>query len=431
VFEGLQSLLDKSLIVQSEEPPGEARFVMLETIREYAREHLEVRGEVQPLAAAHAAWYLGLAEQAEPHLQGDQIGRWLGRLRVERDNLRAALQWLTLQGDATTAMRLAGALGEFWRKGGPTPDEGRTWLAMVLGMDAPSPPAVRAKALLWAGALAMHRGDQRAAPALLEEAQGLARLAADTPLMLTALNELGWIGLFRADYERANAYFEEELALSREAGDDTRAWMTLHNLGWSHFKAGRYPEAIAVLEQSLARARESGSKMELAESLIALGWALINHGDADRARLLLEENRTLRIEMNDADGMANAPMYLGFAVLEQGQIAEADALLRASLIALQQQGNVVFSVGCVEHLARVAIARGDVERATLLLGAMAACRAAIPLVMSPATRRHWYARTVADLQARLGPAAFAAAWQAGERMSMDQAVAYVLGRPES
>ena len=119
---------------------------------------------------------------------------------------------------------------------------------------------------------------------------------------------------------------------------------------------------------------------------------------------------------------------LRFAVFEQGNLAEAEAFLRESVIALQAQDDDVFMVGGVEHLARIDAARGSLQRATLLLGAMTARRAAIPLTMSPATRRQWYDRTLAYLQSQLGSDAFAAAWQVGEGMSMEHAVTFALGQ---
>ena len=92
-FEGASSLLDKSLLGQEEGAQGEPRLVMLETIREYARERLEESGEAESIKRAHAEYFLALAEEAEPRLWGSEDAEWLDRLEEEHDNIRAALSW--------------------------------------------------------------------------------------------------------------------------------------------------------------------------------------------------------------------------------------------------------------------------------------------------------------------------------------------------
>ncbi len=112
VFDGIASLVDKSLLRQEEAPDGEPRFFMLETIREYAQERLTESGE--ELQNRHAEFFLNFAEQAEIEIHGFQQLKWLDRLEVEHDNLRAALGWLTHNSKAQLGLRLAGALTDFW-----------------------------------------------------------------------------------------------------------------------------------------------------------------------------------------------------------------------------------------------------------------------------------------------------------------------------
>jgi predicted ATPase len=114
-LEGLSSLLDKSLLRQEEGPEGEPRFVMLETIHEYAREKLEASGEAEEVRRVHAEFFLSLAEEAEPELIGPDQLACLERLEAEHDIMRVALQW-ALERAPETALRLAGALARFWEK---------------------------------------------------------------------------------------------------------------------------------------------------------------------------------------------------------------------------------------------------------------------------------------------------------------------------
>src|SRR5581483_7582102 len=164
------SLVDKSLL--RTEGGHEPRLGMLETLREYAGERLEAAGETGRLREAHAAYYLALAEEAEPYLRGAQQATWLARLEDEHDNLRAALQWALQQGDAATGLRLGGALWRFWYLHGHA-GEGWRWLTQLLalpGDDAGDDLArARAQALSGAGTFAELRGDHAGAQALLEE----------------------------------------------------------------------------------------------------------------------------------------------------------------------------------------------------------------------------------------------------------------------
>src|SRR2546421_1295279 len=111
ILETLASLLDKSLIQQVEQEGTEPRFMMLETIREYALDCLRVQGEITHAQRAHAMYYLAFVEKAEPYLKGAQQVEWLALLERELENLRAALQWLIENGDAPYALRFCEAFG--------------------------------------------------------------------------------------------------------------------------------------------------------------------------------------------------------------------------------------------------------------------------------------------------------------------------------
>jgi predicted ATPase len=129
-LESLSSLVDKSLVMV-EEHEGEARYRLLETVRQYAAEKLDESGEAEAVRERHARHYLALAEEAEPELTGTQQEAWLGRLETEHDNLRAALSWALAHGEAELGLRLGSALGEFWHMRGYL-GEGRRWLEAAL-----------------------------------------------------------------------------------------------------------------------------------------------------------------------------------------------------------------------------------------------------------------------------------------------------------
>jgi non-specific serine/threonine protein kinase len=143
--DNLDALAYKSLVAVGEGAGGEPRFTMLETIREYALERLNERGETAALRERHAAYYLHLAETAQPNLQTGEQAAWLERLDADHDNLRAALSWAHDCGEATLAVNLGAALWRFWEMRGHF-TEGRRWLAAALEQGQSAAAAARAAA---------------------------------------------------------------------------------------------------------------------------------------------------------------------------------------------------------------------------------------------------------------------------------------------
>ena len=205
VLDGVASLIDKSLLRQTEQEGEEPRLVMLETIREYGLECLASSGELGQTRQAHAEYYLHLAEEAEPHLYGTEQLWWFDCLEREHDNLRAVLNWSVEGKEAgqreETALRLAGVLVRFWVVRGYV-SEGRSWLEQALANSAAITPDVRANALCGAGWLAFFQSDVERAEVLC--GQGLqcyreARETQRTPAMASSLIFLGWLGLRKND----------------------------------------------------------------------------------------------------------------------------------------------------------------------------------------------------------------------------------------
>jgi predicted ATPase/class 3 adenylate cyclase len=169
VLDGLSSLVDKSLLKQEEGAGGEPRFVMLETIHEFAREKLQESEESEDIRRLHAEYFLALAEEAEPAVEGAQQPVWLERLEEEHDNMRRALSWSLGQGqDSELALRMSAALGEFWYLRGYF-GEGRRWLEEALAKSGRTPTAARARALQRVSWLAFQQGDLDRAEEASEE----------------------------------------------------------------------------------------------------------------------------------------------------------------------------------------------------------------------------------------------------------------------
>src|SRR5204863_2786179 len=159
LLDGMASMVDKSLSQQVEHANGESRFVMLETIREYALEKLEASGEEALTKRAHAAYCLVLAEEQATEQSGAEGAEWLERFTFEHDNFRAGLEWLTETGDAEWGLRLGTALFRFWEIREYLA-EGRDRLGKLLKLaGAAAPTKARSRALFAAGVLATEQGD--------------------------------------------------------------------------------------------------------------------------------------------------------------------------------------------------------------------------------------------------------------------------------
>src|SRR5436190_22115778 len=222
-IDAIEALVDWSLV----KPIGDGRFLMLETIREYARELFDASDEVQPVSSAHADIVVEVAETAERELVGPDQVRWYERLALEEGNLRAALEFACTSGDAERALRIAGSLWRFWWNRGQL-DEGQAWYDRALRIDPSASPALRGRALLGASHMSEARGESERTRALLEEAVDLLRGANDSWRLAIALAHLASV---QTNRDTAFAMNQEALEVAQSAGDDRNVAMVTANAG--------------------------------------------------------------------------------------------------------------------------------------------------------------------------------------------------------
>src|SRR5215216_6142073 len=369
-FEGVSSLLDKSLLRQEEGPNGEPRFVMLETVHEFAREKLAQSAETEVIERTHAEYFLTLAEEANPELKGANQLQWLERLEAEHDNMRAALSWALERDEAELARRLGGALWRFWSVRGYC-SEGRRWLEEALAMEGTVSPESRAMALAGLGTLAFELGDLDRAQEACEEGLELleheARVASEAKLCLLVF--LGWVAVQREDYRQATDLFEESLALSREMGDTW--WLAVSHLQLALVtdSLGDAEKATALYEESMDLFREQGDKNGLASCLNDLAMVVYSQGDLGRAAKLTEEAVALLRELRARGSVALVLCNLGWIALFQDDLSRAADLYRESLSLAWDVGLNPLVERTLEGFACVAGAKGETERATRLWGA--------------------------------------------------------------
>ncbi len=462
VLDAVASLIDKSMLQQTGQEDGEPRLMMLETIREYGWEALVTSGEVEVIQHAHAAYYLTLAEKAEPKLTSAEKRRWLEHLQREHENLRAALAWLGGRKEWEAALRLGSTLWRFWLMCGYY-SEGRAELARALaagkGRIATS---VRAKALYAAGALAnvqadfeqaealcgeslalfrtqgdlrgcatsltmlghsaWQRSDYAAARTLLEEAVTLCREVNDRVEITLALINLATVFLLQGEYDRVRTLVEEAVVLSRERGDTWDLAHALRILGLAMSSQGDLTQAHALLEESLALARQEGYKGILASSLFASAQVALLQGDVALARSLLDESLALFKELGDQQNVAQSLFGLGWISFVQGDYATARALLEESLALFKAVGNKWFIAICMVGFGALATAQGEWTWAARLSGAAEVLCQAINGILPPAWRAVQES-TLAAARAQLKEEAFTAACAEGRTMTPEQALA--------
>lgn len=425
VLETLASLVDNSLLRVEHGVGGEARVVMLETIREYGLDQMKAHGEMAALRRVHALYYLALAEQAEPALKGATQGRWLARLEREDDNLRTALAWAQECAEVEIGLRLAVGLWQFWYARGRL-SEGRTWLEGLLAIsaaaDCPAPAPVRARALLWACTLAAEQADYTRATALCEESSALCRDVGDTWGLAWALNVRGVVARQQGDHERAVACYEESLALYRGLEDAWAIAIVLNNLGAMARYQGDYERAGALYEESLALHRDRGDRWGIALLLDNLGEVARDVGAYERAAALSEESLALHRELGDTGGIAEALINLGRVAGARADYKRARDLYAESLALCRGTGELTRIAACLEGLAGAARELGHAVPAARLLGAADALRERIgaPLPRADQAERD---RTATAVRVDVGDQSFAAAWAEGHALSLEQAVA--------
>ncbi|HEX6483159.1 MAG TPA: tetratricopeptide repeat protein, partial [Ktedonobacteraceae bacterium] len=465
VLDVVASLLDKSLLQQAEQQVGEEpRFVMLETIREYALESLEALGETEAARRAHAAYFLTLAEETEQGMTGPQQAVLLERLEQEHDNLRAAMQWSLEQAGErkAIALRLGGALYSFWFVRAYF-SEGRDFLERALLRSDEVATPVRAKALYTVSQLYDALGSLDRAEALCEESLALYRELADTMGIANCLHLLADIAWGRGNLALSRALGEESLLLFREVGDNRSVAYLLYHLGSLAVEQGEYARGRDLLTESLTINRELGDTRIIAVSLFKLArlyW--LAEGDLAQAHMWLDEGFTLSREVGDKESIANGFYLWGMLALSEGDTARAasrveqalalfqemkrqdgtalslyalakvatvqqdyarsQALYEQGVGAARESGDKLTIIPGLEGLAAAVAAQGNHAWAAHLWGAAEALRETIGAPLPPVERVS-YKRAVASSRTRLGEQAFATVWAKGRKLSLEQALA--------
>jgi predicted ATPase len=474
----LHGLVGKSLVRAEPTPTGESRFLLLETIREFALEQLRAQGEEYVLRERHYAAYLEFARTANRYIRSPESASWLARLQPEQDNIRAALHWTLDEQRYADMAWLIIAVCWFWHT--DTWYETSTWIAqllphrMTLDIDLRLALMIRLFYVEW----------------IPEAFQPLERWKAEVLELLDAcpnmhLHAAAWhpiaLTYYTTDYPRAVAGWERGIACARAAGDapevDVRRFCLLidHRFAlaymlWAYANAlvnqGEFEQALPMLLESRDIFQQRGSRYELSISLGTLGMLALLQGDLARAYAQLQEAVTFATEFNNQWMIGFWQPVLGFVTLHTGDVAGARRILTASLRlctelkdpmllarnmtflaetaiwegqtdeaadwlakSLAQEADpgiiIIYEVIRLFVAARVATAQGQYQRAALLFGLAEQANSQIHHAYAGPLRIQTDVALV-TVRAVLDPAVFAEAFAAGQQLSLDEAFATVL-----
>jgi non-specific serine/threonine protein kinase len=370
---------------------------------------------------------LRLAEAAELELQGPEQTTWLARLEQEHDNLRATLRWCEQEGYAEPACRLAGALWWFWLAHGHV-GEGRDRLASLLARfpareGSRTSAALRSQVLYGAGVLASHQGDHAASHALHTQAVSLRRTLDDRAALVSALEGLGTATNLQGDHLGARRHLEEALAIAQELGDPRLSAGVLHDLGNVAADLGDFELAHSYFDQAAALVRRAGGDpLQLGTSYLDLAVFSQERGAYDEAHALASEALALFQQAGYRHWVAMSLANLGATAVARGAYATAHDQLGESIAILRELGERAGSAFVLERFAALAAAQDRHAGAIRLAGAAAALRqtAGAPLPPSGQARLD---RGLEPARRALGEAGTAEAWDAGRRLTLDEAMA--------
>ena len=384
LLDGMASMVDKSLVQQVERANGEFQFVMLETIREYALEKLQVSGETAPTKRAHAAYCLVLAEEEATDLSGSKGTEWLERFELEHNNFRAALEWLTETGEADWGLRLANALFHFWEVREYLA-EARDRFGRLLNLKAAAASTkARTRALFAAGVLAGEQGDYASADRLIIESGNVASQLGDKTGVAVSLNALAVLARDRGDVAKAHALFEESLDLWRELGDLKAVARGVSNLANVAKLQGDYGRARFLYAECHSIFQGLQDRTGVAWSLNYLGDVARDQADSAAARASYEQALTIFRELHDRWGIAGTLADLGTLAREEREYSAAHSLYRESIRIFQELDHKRGIARLLECFACAAAAQGHAERSLRWAGAAAALRRNIGAPLTPA-----------------------------------------------
>lgn len=425
VLDLVTSLVDKSFVT-ADEIDGETRYGLLEPVRQYASERAAEVHAGSRWQARHLDFYLEIAERARASEANADYAKWLGRLDVEHDNLRAALAWsATPGGDVSKGLRLGTALSRFWRLRGQLGAGSKVLLALLAVAPESLDPAIRLSALNYAGYLLTMATDFATASTLLDSALNLGRAMGNTSEYAQVLIHFGIFHSLQGEFAAARRHEEEAIGILRSLGDRRALGAALHNLAGTLKNMGEASASLRLQEESLAIKHELGDRLAVASGLHLRSLLLRELGDRASARKASEQSLAIYREFNAVPGMCSLLGHLGLLCCDEGDYVAALRYLKEATRLLAEVGDRAQVMSKLE-LTGYACMSGDPLRAARLWGAGERLREEAGTCRDPATNPLFRRLEVAARTAVADDPAFDAAWRSGRQLGFEAAVKYAL-----
>jgi predicted ATPase/DNA-binding SARP family transcriptional activator len=425
VLPTLEALHQASLL-QQQVSADETRFVMLETLREFAAEQLLEQGEAEAARERHARHFAHFAESVESEVYGPARTTWIQRLDADHDNLRSAVAWC-IEHAPVIGLRIAAALDRYYLQREHL-REGQTWLKALLDRAHLAPLPLRAKALMISGILLYHSAQYAAATADLTESLGLFEaLSNDQDSLARVHNALGSVALDQEQLDEALAHYWLAIEIRRRLGNRIGVASVLNNMALCSHARGELDEAEALFTESLSLYREMDDRYSTGSSLGYLAALTLTRGDPQRARDLYQESLDIRRELGDLRGVGLALNGLGQAALQLHDPVTSWTRFTDALIVLVELNDYVAMVESLAGLAAVAQTMDEPEQAAKLLGATIAVSEDYHTLLSSDTRNKM-TPLIEAVRVTLGDARYKAAWARGRSLTSEQIIDQVLER---
>lgn len=386
----MTSLVDKSMVIRERGQGGEARFNMLETIREYSYEKLRHSDEENQIRKRHLHYYLELVESVKPHLgfflSDREILSWMKILDAEQDNMRTGLK--LAQADSALSemgLRMAGNLHWFWLTRGQL-SEGRERLDRILANN----------------------------------------LNVSTPILAQALLSAGFLGCWQGDFRPARARLEQSLELFEQLGEKSGIAFSLHGLGFAANGLGEHALAGTIFEKGLNIARDIDDKWLISFALHFTAIGSSFQGDYELARSqFMECIGLIKDGYGNLPGIAFSLFHLGRIARIQGDYVSAHEQLAEGTQIFLQMGDRRGLGYSLSGFACLAFAQEEIHQAARLFGTVDSIRDELGSLLEAILQSEYEHAKIAT-QELLGELDFRAEWSNGYGMSIEKAVQIAL-----
>lgn len=413
----LGRLVDKSL-VQHSDLNGIDRFMLLETIRDYAEERLMQSGTASATRQAHAAYFLTLAVKAKAELTGPDQAIWIERLIQEYPNLRAALDWFLHNTQIDQAAQLAVAIWRLWWTQNML-TEGCQWCIRILAHRQQIVPLTLARLLNALGVLTNAQGAPKEAVQWFDDSLSVHEALPDSSELYDVIHNLATTLGTLGEYKRSFALLEESLAYYRGQNSAWDLALTLGALASQYFNTGHYEKAKSLFEESLHLHRQLNDHYSILLTLNNMAAVMQFLGDLPAARRYFQE----ALELQTTYGWPHLLPYLlinqASLALNEGDEAQVRTVMQQGLVLLKQANDLELLSNFLLVAAEFALKLDNPTRAATLLGALSTLQARQSIVSSQGNREEQLTHKL-KAQTLLGAAAFNDAWQQGCTFSLEQ-----------